>query len=239
MSQAYAVKEKIETEEVEGTETINFEKLQRPAGGKIYYVERVDRPNGGLLYRGAKRVFDFTVALVGLVLLCIPMAIIALVIRLDSPGPVIYRQERLGLRGKRFWILKFRSMYRDAEAHGAQWAEACDSRVTRVGAFLRKTRLDELPQLLNILSGQMSLVGPRPERECFYREFEKYIHGFSNRLVVKPGLTGLAQVQGGYDLPPEEKVRFDMEYIRTRSVKLDFKCILMTVGVVFTHDGAR
>ena len=169
----------------------------------------------------------------------VPMALIAVWVRLDSPGPALYRQERLGLNGKSFWIYKFRSMRVDAEANGAQWAEEHDDRVTRAGRFLRKTRLDELPQLLNILRGQMSLVGPRPERPCFYAEFEKYIHGFSQRMVVKPGLTGLAQVSGGYDLLPEEKIQFDMQYIRERSIALDLKCILRTIGVVFDHNGAR
>lgn len=109
----------------------------------------------------------------------------------------------------------------------------------RLGRFLRKTRLDELPQLWNVLKGELSIVGPRPERECFYKEFETYIHEFSNRLKVKPGLTGLAQVNGGYDLKPEEKIVFDMEYIRERSVWIDLGIILKTVGVMVFGRGAK
>ena len=112
-----------------------------------------------------------------------------LIVALDSPGPAIFRQERLGLNGKPFMIYKFRTMRLDAEANGPRWAAVCDTRCTRFGQFLRRTRLDELPQLWNILRGDMSLVGPRPERAYFYREFETYIPGFSNRMMVTPGLT--------------------------------------------------
>ena len=108
-----------------------------------------------------------------------------------------------------------------------------------MGKIIRKIRLDELPQLINILKGNMSFVGPRPEREIFYDEFEKYIPGFRNRLQVLPGLTGWAQVNGGYDLGPKEKLEYDMEYIQNRSLILDIKCIFKTFKVVFTHEGAR
>lgn len=134
---------------------------------------------------------------------------------------------------------KFRSMCQDAERDGPRWADADDGRCTRFGAFLRRTRLDELPQIWNILKGDMSFVGPRPERACFYRLFEEYIVGFSNRLAVTPGLTGYAQVNGGYDLKPEEKIVYDMEYIEHRSVWMDLLCILKTIRVVFCGDGAR
>ena len=167
------------------------------------------------------------------------MAIIAVLIKLDSKGSVIFRQERLGKDGKSFVMLKFRSMSEDAERNGPQWAQVEDERCTRVGRVLRKTRLDELPQFWNILKGDMSLVGPRPERPYFYEEFEQYIHGFRNRLAVRPGLTGWAQVSGGYDLKPEEKIVYDMEYIRKMSVRLDLACIFKTVRLVFTHEGAR
>ena len=186
-----------------------------------------------------KRLFDIAASAILMILMSIPMIFIALLIRLDSPGPVLFRQERLGKGGRPFMILKFRSMYQDAEEHGPQWAMKEDPRCTRIGRFLRRSRLDELPQLWNILKGEMSFVGPRPERACFYDEFETYIHGFRNRLAVTPGLTGLAQVNGGYDLKPEEKIIYDMEYIQTRSVFVDFKCIVKTIRLVFTHDGAR
>lgn len=186
-----------------------------------------------------KRCFDFTFALLALIVLAIPMGIIAAIIALDSPGGPIYRQERLGKDGKPFLICKFRSMRMDAEKDGPKWAERSDDRCTRFGALLRKTRLDELPQLWNILKGEMSFVGPRPERKYFYEQFEKYIVGFSNRLVVTPGLTGYAQVNGGYELAPEEKIVYDMEYIARRSIRLDLQCIVKTALLIFTHDGAR
>lgn len=190
-------------------------------------------------YLFLKRLFDIAASALLMVLLAIPMLIIALVIRTDSSGPALFRQERLGKNGRPFTILKFRSMYQDAEENGPQWAAEDDPRCTRIGRFLRRSRLDELPQLWNILKGEMSFVGPRPERACFYDEFEIYIHGFRNRLVVTPGLTGLAQVNGGYDLNPEEKIIYDMEYIQTRSLLVDLKCIVKTFRLVFTHDGAR
>ena len=191
------------------------------------------------LFLAAKRAFDFlAAALLGLVLL-VPMLLMALIIRLDSPGPALFRQERLGKGGKPFVMLKFRSMRLDAEADGPQWANVHDERCTRFGALLRRSRLDELPQLWNIFMGDMSFVGPRPERAYFYDQFETYIHGFRHRLAVKPGLTGLAQVSGGYDLQPEEKIVFDMEYIEKQSALLDLKCIVKTIKVVFTHKGAR
>ena len=186
-----------------------------------------------------KRLFDSFSALIGLIVLAIPMAIIALLIELDSPGGAIFKQERLGKNGKPFLIYKFRTMYHDAEVNGPQWADKEDKRCTRLGAFLRRTRLDELPQFWNILKGDMSFVGPRPERQYFYEQFEKYIIGFSNRLVVTPGLTGYAQVNGGYELEPEEKIVYDMEYIEKRSVLLDIKCLVKTVSLIFTHEGAR
>jgi len=128
----------------------------------------------------------------------------------------------------------------DAESNGAQWSEGeRDTRIFPLGHKLRQYRLDELPQFWCILKGDMSLVGPRPERECFYKEFETYIHGFSERLKVKPGLTGLAQVNGGYNLKPEEKIIYDVEYIKTRSLALDLKLIFKTVGVVIDHKGAK
>jgi len=127
----------------------------------------------------------------------------------------------------------------DAEKDGARWASKDDDRVTRVGKFLRSSRLDEFPQLFNILVGEMSFVGPRPEREVFYNEFKSYIDGFDQRLLIIPGLTGFAQINGGYDLLPEEKIIFDIEYIKKRSILMDLKLILETVLVVFSHDGAR
>lgn len=177
------------------------------------------------LYLITKRAFDIVCSFLGLLILAIPMIIIALIITLDSPGPPIFKQERLGLHGKPFMIYKFRSMRLDAEENGPQWADEQDPRCTHFGQILRRTRLDELPQFYNILRGDMSFVGPRPERAYFYGEFEKYIPGFSNRLMVVPGLTGHAQVNGGYSLKPEEKIIYDMEYIEKRSIWMDLACI--------------
>ena len=174
----------------------------------------------------------------GIVLL-LPMVLIGILIRLDSEGPALFKQERLGKDGKPFTMYKFRSMHLDAEVNGPQWAEHDDDRCTKFGRLLRKTRLDELPQLWNILKGDMSFVGPRPERAYFYAEFDKNIPHFKYRLLVQPGLTGHAQVNGGYDLLPEEKIVYDLEYMAKRSVKMDLQCLFKTVLVVLTRNGAR
>lgn len=175
---------------------------------------------------------------VGLVLFLF-MPIISAAIKLDSKGPVLFKQERLGKDGKPFMMYKFRSMHTDAEENGPQWAKVDDRRVTRVGKFLRKTRIGELPQMWNIIAGDMSFVGPRPEREFFYAKFERNIPNFRDRLAVKPGLTGLAQISGGYELDPQSKLDYDIEYIETRSALLDIKYIFKTAKIVFTHNGAR
>ena len=205
-----------------------------------YYVERIETVKKKPVYSFLKRAFDIFASFCGLIVSMIPMLIIAIAIKCDSKGPVFYSQERLGLKGKRFMLVKFRSMYTDAEKGGARWSDGDnDERITKVGRFLRKTRLDELPQLWACFTGTLSFVGPRPEREVFYKEFERHVHGFNQRLLVKPGLTGLAQVNGGYDLRPEEKVAFDVEYIKNRSVWLDIKILFKTVGVIFNHNGAK
>ena len=205
-----------------------------------YYVEDLGVIKKKPFYSFVKRSFDIVVSLLGLIVMALPMLVIAIAIKLNSKGPVFYSQERLGLNGKKFMLTKFRTMRADAEKNGAQWSDGDkDDRITKVGAFLRKTRLDEIPQLWACFVGTLSIIGPRPEREMFYNEFEKHVHGFSERLKVKPGLTGLAQVNGGYDLRPEEKVKFDVEYIKTRSLWLEIKILFKTDVVVFTHDGAK
>lgn len=195
--------------------------------------------SGGKGYLLLKRAFDILCSILAGVVMLIPMIVIAVLVQLDSPGPVIFRQERLGESGKPFRIFKFRTMRVNAEENGPQWAEKDDKRCTKIGRLLRNSRLDELPQLWNILRGDMSLVGPRPERAYFYDEFETYIPEFRERLLVKPGLTGYAQVNGGYDLKPEEKIVFDIEYIRSRTFLWDLKLIVQTVRLVVTHEGAR
>lgn len=191
------------------------------------------------VYLFFKRCFDLVASFVAMIVLFLPMCIIAFVVKAHDGGPAIYSQERLGLNGKPFMIYKFRSMTLDAEKNGPQWAKERDQRCTKVGAILRKTRLDELPQLWNIFVGDMSFVGPRPERAYFYEQFELYIHGFHQRLQVKPGLTGFAQVNGGYSLKPEEKILLDIEYIERMSFVLDLACLLKTFRLIFTHEGAR
>ena len=191
------------------------------------------------VYEKMKRVSDVILSLILLVILAGPMLGIALAIRLDSPGPVFYRQIRLGTLGKPFTLLKFRTMRKDAERNGPVWTEKEDARRTKVGVFLRRFHLDELPQLVNILAGDMSLVGPRPERAVFYEKFRESVSDFEKRLLMKAGLTGLAQVRGGYDLSPGEKWLYDKQYMQGRSIWLDMKCLILTIPTVLTGKGAR
>lgn len=209
--------------------------------GKVIELERIDLDNlpSKPAYHFVKRLFDIASCSLALVVCAIPMCVIAVLVKRDSPGPVFYRQKRLGYMGREIEVIKFRSMYLDAEARGAQWTRGEDPRVTRVGAVLRRTRLDEIPQFWAVIKGEMSLIGPRPEREVFYKEFEKYIHGFAQRMYVKPGITGLAQVNGGYDLLPEDKVIYDLEYVKNRGFGMDWAIIKKTLAVLFSYEGAR
>jgi exopolysaccharide biosynthesis polyprenyl glycosylphosphotransferase len=199
--------------------------------------ERVISP----LYFCWHMLLDLVFGICGLVVLGLLLPILALAIRLDSPGPVFYSQERAGYRGGTFRILKFRSMCSDADrltAHG-QWVSKGDARVTRVGRFLRATHLDELPQVLNILRGEMSLIGPRPERPDYVAQLEKSNSFYSYRLSLKPGLTGWAQVKYGYGVAEQDelvKLQYDLYYIKYRSFLMDVLILLKTVGeVVFCH----
>lgn len=190
-----------------------------------------------------KRGMDLLCAAVGIILTIPFLPFIALAIRLDSPGPVFYRQERVGEREKTFYLYKFRTMRTDAESEtGAVWAQKNDARVTRLGAFLRKSRIDELPQFFNILRGEMSMVGPRPERPEFVSKLKENIHYYSERHFVKPGVTGWAQVRYQYGASEEdsmEKLRFDLYYIKNLSLTFDFMIILETIQVVLFRRGAR
>jgi lipopolysaccharide/colanic/teichoic acid biosynthesis glycosyltransferase len=168
--------------------------------------------------------------------------IVACLIKLESPGPVLYRQERVGLRGRSFSLWKFRSMRIDAEASGARWAAQRDPRVTRIGALIRAHRIDELPQLVNVLRGEMSLIGPRPERPIFVDQLVREIPDFAARTRVLPGLTGWAQVNFPYGASVEDariKLDYDLCYIRNRSLRLDLRILLRTVAVVLRRTGAR
>lgn len=205
-----------------------------------YNIENLGEIPSKPIYNIVKRIIDIVISTIALIILCIPMIIIAIGIKMSSEGSIFYAQERLGLNGRKIQIIKFRTMKMDAESNGVQWSNGeRDARIFPFGRKLRQVRLDEIPQFWCILKGDMTLVGPRPERECFYNEFETYIHGFSERLKVKPGLTGLAQVNGGYNLKPEEKIIYDVEYIKTRSILLDLKLIFKTVAVVMGHKGAK
>lgn len=181
------------------------------------------------------RLLDITGSLCILTCAFPAMFVAAVLVKLTSRGPVFYRQERVGRSGRVFELYKFRTMINDAERHvGPVWASKDDERVTPVGRVLRRTRMDELPQLYNILCGHMSLVGPRPERPFFVQR-HKALQGV--RLAVKPGLTGLAQIRSFYDLKPAHKVKYDYLYIQKRSLLLNIYILLQTVPVLFTKQG--
>jgi len=188
-----------------------------------------------------KRLFDIIVSLAGLALSLPAMILIAIAVQLESAGPVLYRQPRLGRNGCVFILNKFRSMRQDAEKEtGPVWTQTRDPRITRVGAFLRRTRLDELPQLLNVLVGHMSFIGPRPERPEFVEELQKKIPYYMERLAVKPGITGWAQVSYTYGASVEdtvEKLQYDLYYIKNLSLFLDLLILLNTVQVVLFARG--
>lgn len=187
-----------------------------------------------------KRICDIIFGtLFGIISLPI-IAIFAILIKLTSKGPVFFKQQRVGYMGQPITIVKLRSMRNDAEKKtGAVWAKKNDPRVTSVGRFMRKTRVDELPQFWSIIKGDMSLVGPRPERFVLTEQFSEKWPDFPKRLRIIPGLTGYAQIHGGYDLRPNEKCKLDNYYIDHYSLGLDFKIALKTFRIIFTGDGAR
>ncbi|HYX15304.1 MAG TPA: exopolysaccharide biosynthesis polyprenyl glycosylphosphotransferase, partial [Nostoc sp.] len=187
-----------------------------------------------------KRVVDLILILFLLVLVAPLLLLVALVIRLDSPGPVLYSQQRSGLYGKPFRVYKFRSMYQDAEKLGAQWASQRDPRITRVGYWLRLLRIDELPQIWNVLQGEMSLIGPRPERPEFDVKLKEAIPYYEVRYLVKPGITGWAQVMYPYGASIEdayEKLSYDLYYIKNYSIWLDLAIAFKTIRVVLLGKG--
>ena len=187
-------------------------------------LDDVDVKNS-FVYNVYSRALDIVSSVIGLIIGLPFVLIFGVLIKIEDRGPVFYKQERLGKDGKCFNIYKLRSMRIDAEKNGAQWAQKNDPRITKVGNFIRKTRIDEIPQLLNILKGDMGLIGPRPERPELTYQFNEEIPGFINRLVVKPGLTGWAQVNGGYEISPQEKLVWDLDYIKNRSILMDIKII--------------
>lgn len=196
----------------------------------------------GRFTKVCKRLLDFFVSLTGLII-SLPVSLLSgLIIKLESPGPVFYSQERVGEKGKVFKVIKFRSMRLDAEKDGPVWAMENDSRVTRFGSLMRGLRIDEIPQMINVLKGDMSFVGPRPERPVFVDRLEKNIPYYSLRHTVKPGITGWAQVFYPYGASEEDalhKLEYDLYYIKNLSLSMDFWLIFQTIKIVLFQKGAR
>jgi exopolysaccharide biosynthesis polyprenyl glycosylphosphotransferase len=186
-------------------------------------------------YDVIKRIFDFVVSLILLLILIPVFIVIAIAIKIDSPGPVFFIQERVGKDGKIFKVIKFRTMYKDTPKFALSPRSQGDPRITKVGAFLRRWSLDELPQLINVLKGEMSLVGPRPEMPQIVEEYEPWQR---ERLKVKPGITGIWQILGRKDLPLEKNIQYDLIYVKNRSFLLDIIIILKTIPLVIKGKGA-
>jgi exopolysaccharide biosynthesis polyprenyl glycosylphosphotransferase len=230
-----------------GVPVIEFSRLSEEFTGKIpvsvinenWFLENL-REFNKLGFEIFKRALDVTAAvMLGLVALLIsPFIFIA--IKFDSEGAVLFQQKRTGKGGQEFNLIKFRTMKQDAESKGAQWAAKNDSRITRVGGFMRKTRIDELPQLWNVLRGEMSLVGPRPERPEFVEKLVQDLPFYGARHLVKPGLTGWAQINFGYGASVDdtmEKLQHDLYYIKNRCVWLELSILLKTLGTVLRYEG--
>jgi len=193
------------------------------------------------VYRFAKRALDILAVIPLSLVFVMVLPVLWLAIRLDSPGPVFYSQTRIGLDGKRFRIHKFRTMCQDAEAHGAAWATTDDPRVTSIGRIMRATRIDELPQIWNLILGNMTLIGPRPERPEFSELIEKQLPAFAMRTRVKPGITGWAQICAGYGRSVDDartKLEYDLFYVAHASVRFDMKILLNTIPVVVGRKGS-
>jgi len=211
------------------------------ATNEIWFLENL-RGAAKRFYEARKRVFDVFGVLLLLPAVCCLLPFVALAIKFDGPpGPILYRQKRVGKDGKLFEVIKFRTMIPDAEKNGrAQWAKENDPRVTRVGRFLRAARLDELPQLINVLRGEMSFIGPRPERPEFVKTLAKKIPHYHLRHLIRPGLTGWAQINYPYGSSvgdAAKKLRYDLYYLKRRSLLLDAEIVLKTIAVVFSRKG--
>lgn len=186
------------------------------------------------MYRNIKRILDILFSAILLVLGAIPLLIVALIIKIDSPGEALFKQERLGLNGKTFKIYKFRSMCVGAEKKGSGvYSGKNDTRVTRVGKIIRATSIDELPQLINIFKGEMSFIGPRPTLTYHPWKLEEYTDFQKRRFEVRPGVTGLAQINGRKDIPWDRRIEYDVDYVNNMSFCLDFKILLKTIVKVF------
>jgi lipopolysaccharide/colanic/teichoic acid biosynthesis glycosyltransferase len=195
-----------------------------------------------MLYRGMKFYLEPVLAAILMIVLSPLFVIVAIAIKATSPGPIHFRQLRTGYLGEPFYLIKFRSMRVDAEATGAKWASKTDDRVTPVGRFLRKTRIDELPQLWNIVCGEMSFMGPRPERPEFYELIGREVPAFKLRLLVRPGITGWAQLLGGYAASIEEserKLEYDLYYMQYLSPRMDLSILGRTVVALLKGDSGQ
>ena len=231
---------------LDGIPVYNIRQIEESLTGRVKIRHLYENDLGSLLppagYMLVKRLLDILCVLAALPFALPLMLITAIAIRLESAGSVLFVQNRVGQGGREFKIYKFRSMRTDSEQNGAQLAQVGDSRITRVGSFIRKTRLDELPQFFNILKGDMSLIGPRPEQKVFVEQFEKSIPFYQYRHIVKPGLSGWAQVTQGYAGNTDEtqvKIEHDFYYIKHFSFSLDVLIIFKTVKIILTGFGAR
>lgn len=186
------------------------------------------------MYQYFKRALDFTVSLIGLIITIVPMLLVAVLIKIDSYGPILFKQKRLGLDGKEFYIYKFRSMIVDAEKSGV-YSDDKDKRLTRVGKILRKTSIDELPQLVNILKGEMSFIGPRPPLTYHPWPIEEYTDEQKHMFEVRPGITGWAQVNGRKNVEWNRRIELNVWYVDNLSFLLDLKIFFMTIFKVFTN----
>ncbi|WP_320673284.1 sugar transferase [Patulibacter defluvii] len=210
-------------------------RAMREAGLRVGPDGPIARAAGGPIADGLRRAFDVAVSGLALLVLAIPLALVALAIRLESPGDPIFRQRRIGRDGRPFDVLKLRTMVQGAERMGAGLAiEQGDARITRLGALLRRTSVDELPQFVNVLRGQMAIVGPRPTVPV---QVERYDDRQRERLLVRPGLTGWAQIQGRTTLSWPERIELDRYYVAHRSLALDLRILLRTVRVVLGGEG--
>jgi len=206
---------------------------------QVWFLENISQNRKGL-YEFSKRVFDFLGALILLIISLPFWLFIALSIKMSSSGPVFYKQTRIGQNGKPFKLTKFRTMVKDAEKEGPKMAQENDSRITKIGRFLRKTRIDEIPQLWNIIKGEMSFIGPRAERPEFLEELKKQIPFYQERYLIKPGLSGWAQIRHGYSSSIAdnfEKIQYDLYYVKNRSLPFDLGIILKTINIVLRGGG--
>ncbi|MDO4769709.1 MAG: exopolysaccharide biosynthesis polyprenyl glycosylphosphotransferase [Brachymonas sp.] len=243
---SYAWQKFLATSTLRNIPVYNIRQVEEALTGRVRIHHMYENTEGSLLpnpvYVGIKYLLDVALIVVTAPIVLPLMLGIAVAIRWESQGPAIFKQQRVGLHGKEFTIYKFRSMRLDAEKDGASFAEADDDRVTRVGRYLRKTRLDELPQLFNVIKGDMSLIGPRPEQKEFVEQFEQEIPFYQYRHVLRPGISGWAQVMHGYAAGVDEthtKIEHDFYYIKHFSVWLDFLIFLLTLKTMITGFGSR